>query len=105
MYRARSLLLLAVVIALFSTAPVAGEEVAKNSLLGAITGIASDGNTFRVKDRDGADHTFIVAAGFQCILEDGRAIRLADLPAGQRVRVTVIEFDKRFATKVEAQGL
>jgi len=105
MDRTRSFLLLAVVIALFSTAPVVGEDVAKNSLIGAFTSVASDGTKFDVKDRDGRDHTFYIAPGFQCILEDVSVIRLADLPAGQRVRVTVIETDKRFATKVAAMGL
>jgi len=102
MNRVRSLMLLAVAIALVLAVPVAAEEVEKNSHTGTFVSAASDGNSFVMKDKDGKEHTHTLAAGFKCIGPDGKECKLSEFKDGQKIRVTTKEGDKKTATKVEA---
>jgi len=102
MYQVRSLLLLAVAFALICALPLAAEEVGKNSHVGTFVSAASDGNSFKMKDKDGKEHTHTLAAGFKCVGADGKECKVTDLTDGQKIRVTTVEGDKKAATKVEA---
>jgi hypothetical protein len=100
MNRVRSLLLLAVVLALFLAVPVLAED--KNTHTGTFVSAANDGKSFTMKDKDGKEHTHTLAADFKCIGLDGKECKLSDLKKDQKIKVTTKADDKKVATKVEA---
>jgi hypothetical protein len=101
-YRVCSLVLLAVALALFVTAPLAAEEKAKNTHEGTFVSAATDNKSFTMKDKDGKEHGHTVSADFKCIGPDGKECKLSDLKKDQKIRVTTKEGDIKVAIKVEA---
>jgi len=99
-YRVFPLLLLAVVLALCLTAPVAAYEADKNSHDGTFVKATSD-NGFVMEDK-GKEHTHTLSADAKVIGPDGKACKLSEFKKGQKIRVTTKEGDKKVATRVEA---
>jgi hypothetical protein len=63
---------------------------------------ADDGKSFKMKDKDGKEHSHTLAADAKCIGEDGKECKISELKKDQKIRVTTKEGDNKVATKVEA---
>lgn len=63
-----------------------------------------DGAKLTMSDKDGKQHTHAVPAGAQIVI-DGKAAKLADLKAGQTIKVTAEKKDnKNVITKIEGSS-
>jgi hypothetical protein len=101
MNRVRSLLLLAVALALILTASVVAEEKAKNTHDGTFVSAATDGKSFTMKDKDGKEHRHTLAADFKCVKADGKDCKLSEVKKDEKIRVTTREGDAKVATKLQ----
>jgi hypothetical protein len=99
-YRVLPLFLLAVALMVFAVAPAAAFEADKNTHEGTFVKATSD-NGF-VMDDKGKEHKHTLSADAKVLDKDGKACKLADFKAGQKIRVTTKEGDKTIATRVEA---
>jgi hypothetical protein len=100
MNRVSSLLLLAVALLLFVSAPLAlADKADKNTHEG--TFVSAEGKKFTMKDKEGKEHEHMLAADAKCLDRDGKPCKLAHLKKGDRIRVTTRDGDKKTATKVE----
>jgi hypothetical protein len=96
-YRVLPLLLLALAVALFLSAPVLAEEEAANSHTGTV--VSFDGKKLVMKDKDGKEHTHNVTDTTELML-DGKRSDVATFKAlkeGTKIRVWT---DKNDATKI-----
>jgi hypothetical protein len=98
LYRALSLSLVAVALALFFCAQVPAQTAA-NTHEGTV--VKATAKELVMKTKAGKEHTHTLAPGAK-ITCDGKACRLDDLKAGQKVRVTTKAGDATIATRVEA---
>ena len=110
MYRVLPLVLVAVALALFVAAPVmgadnpakapaAGQDNAHQTHEGTVVSVTGD--KLIMKGRKGNEHTHTLAADAK-VTCDGKACKLSDLKAGQKIRVTTMANDKNMATRVDA---
>jgi len=108
-YRVVSLSLAAVALALLAGLPAKAADKAEkgakaNTHEGTVVRVEGDKLVMKGKAKDGAEgkehtHTLSDNAKVTC---DGKACKLTDLKAGQRVRVTTKKDDKSVAVRVEA---
>ncbi len=106
MYRTLAIAAGALGVAMFAAAVVpAGEQFTKNDRHdGTVVSVSATKLVMRDKARDGQEgkeytHTLAENAKVTC---DGKACRLEDLKAGQRVRVTSKGGERTVVTRVEA---
>lgn len=99
MVRILSAALATVVVAVFVSAPLPADDK-DNTHTGKF--ISASGQSFKMEDDKGTEHSHTLAAGAKVIGADGKACKLADLEKGQKIRVTTKEGDRTSATKVEA---
>src|SRR5690349_469371 len=95
-YRVLPLLLLALAVALFVSAPVLAQEEQANTHTG--TCVSFDGKKLVMKDKDGKEHSHTVSDATELML-DGKKSDVATfktLKEGTKIRVTT---DKNDATK------
>jgi hypothetical protein len=98
MYRVLPLFLLALVLTVLSGAPVLAQDDTHEG-----TFVRTKGTTeFVMKDKEGKEHTHTLAADAKILALDGKAAKLADFKADQKIRVTTKKGDKTTALKVEA---
>lgn len=110
MYRVLPLVLVAMALALFVAAPVMGADnpakapAADNAHQANWhegTVVSVTGDKLIMKGRRGNEHTHTLAADAK-VTCDGKACKLSDLKAGERVRVQTMASDKNMATRVDA---
>jgi hypothetical protein len=65
------------------------------------TFVSAKSDTEFVMEDKGKQHTHMLAANAQVLGADGKACKLSDIQAGQKIRVTTKEGDIKTATKVE----
>ena len=96
-YRVLPLLLLALAVALFVSAPVLAQEEQANSRTG--TCVSFDGKKLVMKDKDGKEQAFNVSDATELTLDGKRSdvATFKTLKEGTKIRVTT---DKNDATKV-----
>jgi predicted secreted protein len=108
MYKVLSLFLFAVALTAFVAAPVLADDKArseeqekdkKNSHVGTFVS-AKGANEFSMKDGE-KEHSHTLAPDAKVVGADGKEMKLADLKAGQKIRVTTKEGDQKTATRVE----
>jgi hypothetical protein len=100
LYRALSLSLLALAVALFLGNAVPAQENAKNTHEGTV--VSATAEKLVMKDKASGKemtHTLAPDAKVTC---DGKACKLADLKEGLRVRVTTKADNERILIRVEA---
>jgi hypothetical protein len=101
-YRVLPLLLLALAVVLFVSAPVLAEEEAANSRTG--TCVSFDGKKLVMKDRDNKEHSFNISDTTELML-DGKKSDVATFKAlkeGTKIRVWTDKNDATKVTKIEA---
>jgi hypothetical protein len=98
LFRALSLSLVALAVALFLTAQVSAQKAA-NTHEGTV--VKATAKELIMKDKAGKEHkhTLALTAKVTC---DGKACRLEDLKEGQKVRVTTQADNPTIAIRVEA---
>jgi hypothetical protein len=104
-----SLVLGALALVVFASAPVAGQAQKAKDASQAEKGkthkgtfISAKGQTFKMEDKSGKEHqhTLSIKAKVVC---DGKECKLADLKRGQEIMVTTLASDPMVATRVEAK--
>jgi CTP-dependent riboflavin kinase len=89
----------ALTLTLLVGSPALAKDVADRSHDGKVVSITNEKLT--MTDKDGKEHSHVVAADSKVCL-DGKAIKIADLKAGMRIRVTTKSDSKDVAARIEA---
>jgi hypothetical protein len=97
------LLVVAVALALLVGAPLlaADKEKKANQHEGTVVSVTEEKLIMKAKGDDAKEHEHTLAADAK-VTCDGKECKLADLKAGQKVRVTTKKGDKKVAIRVEA---
>ena len=98
-YRVLPLLLVALALIAFVGTPALAEDKNNETHEGKIVSVTAD--KIVMTDTAGKEHSHTLAANGKVML-DGRAAKLEDLKAGQKVRVTTPKNDLKTAVKIEA---
>jgi hypothetical protein len=101
-YRVLPLLLLALAVALFVSAPVLAQEEQANTHTGTV--VSFDGKKLVMKTTDGKEHSHTVSDATELML-DGKKSDVATfktLKEGTKIRVTTDKNDATKAIKIEA---
>jgi hypothetical protein len=103
MYRSLSCLLVVIALIAFVAAPLLAEDKAraadKNTHMG--TFVSAKGDKEFTMSTEGKEHSHVLAPDAKIIGADGKEGTLANLKAGQKIRVTTKEGDMKTATRVE----
>ncbi len=89
----------AVTTAIVTAAEAAREDVETAAHTG--TFVSAEGQEFTMKDDTGSAHKHTLATDAKVTGPDGQPCQIADLKAGQKIRVTTQEGNVKVATKVE----
>jgi hypothetical protein len=66
------------------------------------TFVSAAGTEFTMKDNDGKEHKHTLAADAKVTNPNGEPCKIADLKAGQKIKVTTKDGDAKTAVKVES---